>query len=125
MNDQATTKLLALLYNEWTLYTGVGIFFTIRVLSAVKFISNMNLYRRMLPFLPEALGVAAVFLGSVPSLNDSPTIHKVFGGLGCAWLSKFARKILGQTILGDDKQITAKKSVAQIAAEELKEPEQQ
>lgn len=124
MKDKAVNDFLALILTQWTLYTGVGIFLTLRMLKAIKWLDNKNFYRRLLPILPEVLGIAAVFLGSVPSLVSAPIVHKIFGGMVCAYLSKLGRKLLGQTIIGDDRKIKGKKTVAEIAAEELKEPEQ-
>lgn len=124
MNDKAVTGFLSLVINQWTLYTGAGIFLALRMLGAIKWLNDRSFYRRLLPLLPEALGIAAVFLGSVPSLTSSPIVHKIIGGMACAYVSKLARKLLGQSIIGDDRKIKGKKSVAQIAAEELNEPEQ-
>ena len=109
MMDQGAdiAGLIELALNKWTLMTAGGVYFLIRVFSQLDFISKRNLYRRLLPVLPEMLGVVATFAGGNPAVADQPAVLKIAAGLWCGYLAQRFHKVLGQTILGDDKSITA------------------
>lgn len=95
----------AVAFQSWMVFSSVGIFLALRFLSALPWLGERKWYRRILPILPEVFGLAAAFSGAIPILCDQSVSLKVFGGLWCAYLSKSARKILGQTFLGDDSVI--------------------
>jgi len=121
MSEQAVAGLLELVLNKWSLYTAGGIFLALRFLAAIKWLDELSLYRRLLPILPEAMGLAAAYLGGIPIVAEQPTPIKIAAGLWSAYLAKNFRKILGQAVLGDDRKIKGRKSVAQVAEEELGE----
>lgn len=101
-------EMLAIALNAWTLLVAGGIFLGLRALQGFKWLSNRPAYRRLLPILPEALGVLAAFTGGLPAVAGQPIAIKVAAGLWCAYLSQKFRKILGQSLLGDDRVIAAK-----------------
>lgn len=96
--------------NKWTLLTAGGVYFLLRVLNQLDFVSKRNLYRRLLPVLPESLGVAATIAGGNPAVEGQPLVLKIAAGLWCGYLAQRFHKVLGQTILGDDRSITASPS---------------
>lgn len=61
------------------------------------------LYRRALPVLPESIATLAVMSGSVPTYAGASLWTQVAIGFFCGFLSQRVHKILGQTILGDDR----------------------
>lgn len=61
------------------------------------------IYRRLLPVLPEAFGTVAVLIGSVPMAVAFPLIGKVAVGAAIGMASQRAHKLIGQTLLGDDR----------------------
>ncbi len=95
--------LIDLALNKWTLLTAGGVFFLLRVVGQLDFIGKRNLYRRLLPVLPEALGVAATVAGGNPAVADQPLVLQVAAGLWCGYLAQRFHKVLGQVVLGDDR----------------------
>jgi hypothetical protein len=95
--------LIDVALNRWTLMTAGGVFFLIRVLS--QLLSKVGWYRRLLPVLPELLGVGATIAGGNPAVGGRPLVLQVAAGLWCGYLAQRFHKVLGQTILGDDKSI--------------------
>lgn len=111
---------LTLAFDKWLLMTSTGIFLLIRALSAVRPLNENGIYRRLLPVLPEVFGVTAALTGGIPIVNDQPLPLKIATGIWCAYLAKNARKVLGQTIIGDDANIK-RKSLEAVAQEGLQE----
>lgn len=107
MGEVDLQGLIDLALNKWTLMTAGGVFFLIRVLS--QLLSKVGWYRRLLPVLPELLGVGATLAGGNPAVSDQPVVLKVAAGLWCGYLAQRFHKVLGQTILGDDQSIESKK----------------
>lgn len=103
MND-----LTAVLFDRWMLLTAAGVFALFRALGQVPFLASNRWYKRLLPMLPECVGAAAVLAGSVPTIAAHPWPLRALAGVWVAYLAKSFRKILGQTVLGDDKVIAAK-----------------
>lgn len=101
------SKVLEGQFGETLLVAG-GIFLLLRSLQALKWLSNRPTYRRLLPILAEVLGVTAALTGGLPAVQDQPIPIKIAAGIWCAYLSQKFRKILGQSILGDDRVIAAK-----------------
>lgn len=99
--------LIDLALNKWTLMTAGGVFFLIRVLTQTP-LSKLNFFRRILPILPEILGVAATIAGGNPAVAEQPIVLKIAAGMWCGYLAQRFHKVLGQTILGDDKAIMKK-----------------
>ena len=62
--------------------------------------------QRVLPLIPEVLSVTACLAGGVPHLADETWVVRIGAGLFAAYLSERFHKILGQTILGDDREIS-------------------
>lgn len=107
MDPTALKGLMDLAFDEWTLLVAGGIYLFLRMLHDFKLISKLTVYRRLLPVFPEVLGVAAAVLGGIPVVDGKPIIIKIAAGLWCAYLAQRFRKILGQTILGDDTKLEA------------------
>lgn len=105
--DEAVKSFLALAFNEHVLACAGGVFVLIRAGQKANF-STHPLYRRILPLLPEILGVLFVVSGAVPTVAQSPIPLKIAVGLWCSYVAQKFQKILGQTILGDDRHIEAK-----------------
>jgi hypothetical protein len=105
--DADVQGLVDLALNKWTLLTAGGVFFLLRVISQLPWLSTTNAYRRLLPVLPELLAVGATLAGGNPAVDSSPIVLKVAAGLWCGYLAQRFHKVLGQTILGDDRSITA------------------
>jgi hypothetical protein len=61
------------------------------------------LYRRVLPVLPEFIGTLAVLSGTIPQFDHDPFVVKISIGVFCGYLSQRIHKVIGQTILGDDR----------------------
>jgi len=72
MTEQQIAGLIALALNKWTLFTAGGIFLILRTLSALEWLNRSQAYRRFLPLLPEALGMAAAFCGGIPIVDSEP-----------------------------------------------------
>jgi hypothetical protein len=98
--------LFAILLDQWMLLTAAGVFALFRALSNFDPLARNKWWKRALPLLPEVVGCAAVVLGSVPTLSNHPWPLRAAAGLWVAYLAKSFRKILGQTVLGDDKVIS-------------------
>lgn len=81
-----------------------GVFTAIRALQKTE-LSKVAVYRRVLPILPETIGVVAVVAGGVPLAAAFPLALKVALGLWCGYVAQKFHKLIGQTILGDDRQI--------------------
>lgn len=107
MDEQHVKGLIDYAFEHRTLMCAIGVFLLLRFLNATP-LGKLAFYRRMLPFLPEAFGVAAAFLGGMPNVVDQGPVLKIAAGLWCGYLAQRAHKILGQTILGDDALIDAR-----------------
>lgn len=107
MDQTALMGLIDLAFDRWTLLIAGGIYLFLRTLNGFEPISKLGVYRRILPLLPESLGVAAAFLGGIPFVEGKPAVIKIAAGLWCAYLAQRFRKLLGQTVLGDDAKLEA------------------
>lgn len=104
-------------FDQWTLLHAMGIWLLLRLLKSTP-LDGVTMYRRILPFLPEIIGVSSALLGGLPLVADQGLPIKIAGGLWCAYLAKGSRKFLAQTVLGIDPKIEAnQKSAAALAAE--------
>lgn len=103
------TGLLDLVLDSYTLLIAGAIFGLLRTLQSTV-LGTKALYRRLLPLLPDALGVVASLLGAIPAVADKPIIIKIAMGVWCGYVAQRFQKILGQTILGDDTKIEARAS---------------
>lgn len=113
--DDTLKDFIAIALDKYVLLVAGGIFAGIRA-AARYAISAHPLYRRFLPLLPEAMGVGAVLSGGVPTADTYPVALKIALGLWCGYLAQKFQKLVGQTILGDDRFIEAS------AAAKLVEP---
>src|SRR3972149_6955918 len=75
----------------------------LRLLQKVPKLGELGIYRRLLPILPDALGCIAAAFGGIPAVADKPLIVRLAAGLWCGYLAQRFHKILGQTVLGDDR----------------------
>jgi len=105
--DSQIQELIAIGFDKWTLLTAGGIFILLRALQKTA-LAKWNWYRRSLPIIPECLGIASAIFGGLPVLEGQSVVLKIAAGLWCGYLSQRFHKVLGQTILGDDKSITSK-----------------
>lgn len=108
MGEEQIHGLVELALNKWTLLMAGGVFFAVRILNGLTFLSKRAWYRRILPFLPDALGCGAAISGGIPVVADQPLILQLAAGLWCGYLAQRFHKVLGQTVLGDDKVISTK-----------------
>ncbi len=95
VNVVAATGLLA-----------IGIFLVMRVLHQAKWLSRRRWFARLQPFIPPLLGIAGAFGGGVAFEKPPTVVVTVIYGLIAAYGSEKGHKLLGQTVLGDDKRIT-------------------
>ncbi len=99
------------LINKWTLAVAAGVFVALRALNGWPMLSEKRFYRRTLPVLPESIGIAVWVLGGLPIGTTAPLhgraefMARVMAGLWSAYLAQKFRKILAQTLLGDDARI--------------------
>ena len=107
MNDELVRSFLALAMDTYVLTAAGGVFTVIRALAKTS-LAQVPIYRRILPVLPEALGIAAVLGGGVPAVAAMPIAVKIAVGLWCGYVAQKFQKILGQTVLGDDRAIESK-----------------
>lgn len=111
---------IELALNRWTIFYAGGIFFLLRTLKTFKPLDQNGLYRRLLPFMPEVLGLAGAFFGALPVVDGQPLPLKLAAGLWCAYLAKGFRKFLAQTVLGIDQKLEAgQKPAGELAADLL------
>lgn len=96
--------LVAIALDTWTLVLAGGIYFGLRSLDGI--LGGNLIWRRLLPLMPELLGLTLSICHCVPSTAMEPLMVRVAIGLWLAYVSKNFRKILGQTVLGDDAKIT-------------------
>lgn len=101
MNEVDVTGLVNLVANTWSLLMAAGIFVLVRALEDAKFLAENPVTRRLLPFLPEGLGIAAAFLGGLPAVDGQPAAIKIAAGLCCAYMGENFGKLLGRVILGE------------------------
>lgn len=104
---------LDIVLDKWTIANAIGIFAFLRVLTRTP-LAQTALYKRALPILPDVIGVASAFLGGIPAAEGQRVWVRVALGLACGYAAQRAHKILGQTILGDDPTIEAKKARAEM-----------
>jgi len=104
MEDAFVMGLAELALNKWTLFVAGGIFFLARALDDAPFLAQNPVTRRLLPFVPEALGIAAAFAGGLPVVDGQPAAIKVAAGLWCAFLGENFVKILDRVILGQSRR---------------------
>lgn len=109
MGEAEIQGLIALALNKWTMLNAGGVFFFLRVVGRSP-IAKFSLYQRLLPVLPEAMAIGAMLAGGNPVIDKQPLVVKIMAGLWCGYLAQRFHKVLGQTILGDDKAIAAKKT---------------
>ena len=121
--EEVITEALVLVLNKWSIIVAGGIFLSLRTLSSVRWLNRNQAYRRGLPFLPEAFGITAAFFGGFPPVDGMPWPIKVAAGVWCAYFAKNFRAFLKRTIVGHDKLIKGKKTLAEVAAEELDDEE--
>lgn len=111
--------LVDLALNKWTLLTAGGVYLLLRVFHSTP-LARWGPYRRALPVLPEALGVAAAFAGGIPAVEGQPVAIRIAAGLWCGYVAQRGHKLLGQTLLGDDPKLESKKA-RQVRAQAAKE----
>ncbi|NIM50434.1 MAG: hypothetical protein GTO22_14490 [Gemmatimonadales bacterium] len=100
-------EVVSVALDTWTLLVAGGIYFLLRALRGVPFVAGNTWYRRALPLLPEALGVTAAVSGGLPAVAGKPLVVKIAAGLWCAYAAGKFQKVIGQTLLGDDRTISA------------------
>lgn len=100
--DRLEEVIVATFFDRYTLMCAAGIFLLLRVLRNVQAISSTGVYRRLLPLLPEALGVGAALAGGLPAIAGKALVIRLSAGLWCGYVATKFHKVLGQTILGDD-----------------------
>jgi len=103
MDETLVMGLAELALNKWTLFVAGGIFFLARALDDAPWFARNPVTRRLLPFVPEALGIAAAFAGGLPVVDGQPAAIKVAAGLWCAFLGENFVKILDRVILGQSR----------------------
>ena len=108
MTGAGVQGLIELATNKWTLLSAGGVYLLLRVVGQTP-LAKTGIYRRALPVLPEILGVAAAFLGGIPVVADQPVAIKIAAGLWCGYVAQRGHKLLGQTLLGDDRKLEAGK----------------
>ena len=116
MQSEGVQGLIDLATDKYTLLTAGGVYLFLRVLVQTP-VAKWGVYRRILPILPEILGVAAAFAGGIPVVESQPLAIKVAAVLWCGYVAQRGHKLLGQTLLGDDRLLEAKKA-KQIKARE-------
>jgi hypothetical protein len=109
MGAEQISGLVELALDKYTLLIAGGIFILLRMIKATP-LAKTGIYWRVLPVLPEALGCLAAVTGCMPAVADQPLAIKIAAGLWCGYLSQRFHKVLGQTVLGDDPDITRAKS---------------
>ena len=94
--------------DQWTILVAGIVFLLLRYATRITHSGNdhvTSIVRRLLPFLPEALGVLISVMGGVPGGAGTPLIIRVAVGLWAAYVATKIHKILGQTVLGDDTRL--------------------
>jgi hypothetical protein len=84
----------------------IGIYLFMRFAHSWKWVSKTAWYARISPALPPALGVLGAFGGGVVFDKPPSLAMTVIYGLIAAYGAEKGRKLLGQSVLGDDKRIT-------------------
>lgn len=100
-------EVLRIALDAWTLLVAGGIYFLLRVFNGFRWLSKRTWYRRLLPVLPEVLGVSASVACGLPAVEGKPLPIKIAAGLWCAYAAQKFQKVLGQSVLGDDRAIVA------------------
>lgn len=118
--EEQIQGLVALAFDKYTLLVAGAIYIALRGIHSTRF-SKWWVYRRVLPFLPESLGCLAAAFGGLPVMADQPILVRLAAGLWCGYLAQKGHKILGQTILGDDKHSMPKLAISS----QLPSPESQ
>lgn len=95
--------LIELAFDKITMLVAGGIYVLLRFLQKVPRLSDWPPYRRALPIMPEVIGGLVAIFGGLPAVNDQPWVVRIAAGLWCSYLAQKFHKILGQTILGDDR----------------------
>lgn len=103
------TELSSLALHRDVLFAAVGVFAALRAIHAWPLLSKTDLYRRVLPILPEVMGIAIAYTGGIPIVAALPESIRIATGFWVGFLSQRAHKVLGQTILGDDPALQAKR----------------
>lgn len=98
---------LAIGLNRYTILVAGGIFVLLRALASTP-LNKVPLYRNnILPVLPELIGVLTYVFAELPTNvtieGGDGFVFRAALGLWCAYLAQKGRKLLGQTILKDDK----------------------
>lgn len=112
-------SLFALAFDAWTLAICGGVYFLLRSIN--RALDGRTWWRRILPFMPDVLGIGLSTAHLVPSVASQPVAIRVAIGLWIGYLAQRFHKLLGQTILGDDANLTdllygAKKSTGEPPA---------
>jgi len=111
--------------DPWTYTLAAGLFLFVRYVSrAVEAADHPRLtvvWRRILPLIPELIAVPTVVAGGIPIVADKPIAVRIAVGLWVAYLATKSKKLIGQTMLGDD--MILEKSIA--AATQSHRPEDQ
>ena len=102
--EELFAKFVSMAFDASVLLAAAAIYGAIRATHRLG-VASHPVFRRALPILPEVLGVAAVVSGAVPIAAALPVGGKVAFGLWTGYLAGKFHKILGQTILGDDRAI--------------------
>lgn len=106
--EELLAKFIGMAFDPSVVFVAGAIYGAIRATHRLG-VSKHPVFRRALPVLPEVLGVAAVVAGAVPIAATLPVGGKVAFGLWAGYLAGKFHKVLGQTILGDDRAIEAPK----------------
>ena len=101
MDEIDITGLVGLVANTWSLLMAAGIFVVTRALEDADVLTRNPVTRRILPFVPEGLGIAAAFAGGLPAVAGQPAVIKIAAGLCCAYMGENFGKLLGRVILGE------------------------
>jgi hypothetical protein len=104
----------ALLLHPRVFLVAAGVFVLLRALGSSP-LGQVALYKRALPLMPELLCVAAMTLGAAPEPN-APILVNVLLGVWSSYVAIKFRKVLGQTVLGDDQVVEQSKAPKLAAA---------
>lgn len=108
MDEQVTTILTTQIIEvvQSSALLAVGVFLAMRVLTGWHWLAEQRWFRRLLPVLPPALGLLGAFAdGGLAVPEETPALTRLIYGLGAAYCAEKIHKVLGQTILGDDRKI--------------------
>jgi hypothetical protein len=100
--------VLSIAFDVWTLLVAGGIFLGMRAIQKIPWLPRQGWFKRLQPLLPEAAGIGVGLAGWLPACSQQNIAIRVAAGLWCAYVAQKFRKILGQSLLGDDPIIAAR-----------------